>query len=544
MVSLGIRTARRPLVVIALYVITGVGWCAFSNYVMVRLVIFSVPSLIASTIRVLGFIGFSAVGLYLVLNRLRTSEDRYRRLLDSAPLPILVHDGRDWTQINAEATRMLGAFGPNQCDGMWDRIHSDDRAAVTDLLARATLNSSERVPCRLRRTDGTMMDTEWCAMSIESGGKRLVQVMVHDVTERKRMEDELLRSEARLSQALQVGHMGHWEWDMVTGKRTWSEEKCRIFGIESFDGRFETLISCVHPDDRDRVLSFLGQAATAGKGFDIEYRIIRPNDGTTRVVHVRSKVILNEYHQPCRMIGATQDVTDQKVADELLLHSEKLAAVGQLAAGIAHEIRNPLTSLKGFLQLLPSSPQDVQTRYCGIMRDELQRIGTIVDGLLFLAKPQTLSFSLTDIREKLTEVVALLATQAALCNVQIITDFRAGVPSIWCEGNQMKQVFINIVTNGIESMPDGGTLTIWAEATERHITIAFRDEGIGIAQETLKRLGDPFYTTKEQGTGLGLVVSRNIIHSHQGRLHIDSELGAGTTVYIQLPLVNVQTRFV
>jgi two-component system, sporulation sensor kinase A len=154
-----------------------------------------------------------------------------------------------------------------------------------------------------------------------------------------------------------------------------------------------------------------------------------------------------------------RDITQSKKAQEHLQNSEKLSVAGQLAAGIAHEIRNPITSIKGFIQLMKSGFGEKQ-EYFDIITSEIERIELILSELLILAKPQSIKFKRNDIRVLLSQVTTLLDSQAILNNVQFATEFKPGITHIYCDENQLKQVFINFIKNSIESMPKGGRITI------------------------------------------------------------------------------------
>jgi PAS domain S-box-containing protein len=229
-----------------------------------------------------------------------------------------------------------------------------------------------------------------------------------------------------------------------------------------------------------------------------------------------------------------RDISERKKNEELLINSEKLYVAGQLAAGIAHEIRNPLTSLKGFLQLIASGRKE-KAVYYEIMNSELDRIADIVSELLMLSKPQVYELSYHDARQMMKETVTLLETQAILHNIAIETDF--GPDPLWVYGveNQVKQVFINVIKNAIEAMADGGAIRIGLTRESDSVLIRITDEGPGIDRDQLSKIGQPFYTTKVKGTGLGLMVSYKIVDNHQGRIDVHSELGKGTTFEIRFP---------
>ncbi|MEH7155067.1 PAS domain S-box protein [Neobacillus drentensis] len=239
------------------------------------------------------------------------------------------------------------------------------------------------------------------------------------------------------------------------------------------------------------------------------------------------------------IIGYGSDVTTLRETEERLRRTEKLSIVGELSASVAHEIRNPLTSLKGFVQLLQMD--DVKHQYYHqIMLDELNRINDIVGELLLLAKPQILKYTHAGLQKLLTDVISLLNTEASLYNVQIEASFPENEIMIECEPNQLKQLFINIIKNSIEASQKGGLVSIELEqAEENKVFINIKDNGCGISKERLEKIGEPFYSSKEKGTGLGLTVSFKIVQSHQGTIHFDSLKNQGTSVQITLPVQQI-----
>ncbi|GAE36804.1 PAS domain-containing sensor histidine kinase [Halalkalibacter akibai] len=239
--------------------------------------------------------------------------------------------------------------------------------------------------------------------------------------------------------------------------------------------------------------------------------------------------------------GIAKDVSNQKRTEKLLFESEKLTAVGQLAASIAHEIRNPLTSIKGFLQLIKGTNEKVNKNYLNIMADEITRIEMITGELLLLAKPQAHDFQYEYLNKIVEDVVLLLSSQALINHVEVNVTINR-VPLMKCVPNQLKQVFINLIKNAIEAMPTGGVITIHAsQQQDTSIRIVIEDEGGGIPQEFLDKIGTPFYTTKEKGTGLGLMTTLKIIDFHHGTLNISSVINKGTKIEIILPLEQTTT---
>jgi two-component system, sporulation sensor kinase A len=230
-----------------------------------------------------------------------------------------------------------------------------------------------------------------------------------------------------------------------------------------------------------------------------------------------------------------RDITEQKKAERTLIEAEKLSMAGQLAAGIAHEIRNPLTALKGFLQLMKL---DLKTKsdYWDIMESELERIETISNELLFLAKPRSTELKPILLKKLIQEVSLLLETQAIMHNIVIHKHFPNEEIVIYGNEAQMKQVFVNLIKNAIEVMPNGGHIFINVEKNEKFVNISVIDQGCGIPEENLEKIGQPFFSTKKEGTGLGLMITYNIVRNHHGTISVSSQVNVGTTFTITLPL--------
>ena len=260
----------------------------------------------------------------------------------------------------------------------------------------------------------------------------------------------------------------------------------------------------------------------------------RAKNGDTYWESVKIIPIKDDHGQLIHFVKLSENISERKNAEEMLRKTEMLSAVGQMAAGIAHEIRNPLTALKGFTKLI-SNAGDSKSSYIGIMLDELDRIEQIVGELLVLAKPQAVDFANKELGPIVQDVLMLLESQANLGGVEMHSELQEGL-RVLCVENQLKQVFINLLKNAMEAMPKGGHIHVQAVlSSDNRIVVQFADNGAGIPESKLAKLGEPFYSTKEKGTGLGLMVSHKIIENHQGSIAFQSKEGAGTTVTIELP---------
>lgn len=181
--------------------------------------------------------------------------------------------------------------------------------------------------------------------------------------------------------------------------------------------------------------------------------------------------------------------------------------------------------------------------YYDIVLSELDRINGIVGEFLFLSKPTTTAMQQRDVKKLLNDVVTLIQTQTILSNIQISMEYKSNLPYVYCDENQLKQVFLNILKNATEAMPNGGTIELKVKKdNERGVVIQITDQGVGIPKERIPSLGEPFFTTKEKGTGLGLMTCYKIIENHQGQLQIESEVDKGTTVHIILPSAKVKLK--
>ncbi len=262
----------------------------------------------------------------------------------------------------------------------------------------------------------------------------------------------------------------------------------------------------------------------------------KAKDGSFYWVSTTIVPFLNENGKPYQYLAMRSDITERKQTEELLHRQDKLAAVGQLAAGVAHEIRNPLTSMKGYAEFLQLDEEDSQRReFLDIILDEINRVNNIVEEFMVLAKPKTVELEEKNIVPILRNIVSLLEFEARKRRVKLHFNANNDIVQIECDENRLKQVFLNFIKNGIEAMPDGGDLYVSAEVENNNVEISIKDTGVGIPPEKLQKIGEPFYTTKKEGTGLGLMVSFKIIESHNGKVYIESEQNKGTTFRILLP---------
>jgi signal transduction histidine kinase len=235
-----------------------------------------------------------------------------------------------------------------------------------------------------------------------------------------------------------------------------------------------------------------------------------------------------------------------KQSQDIIRRADRLSSLGLLTAGLAHEIRNPLVAIRTFTQLLPERYNDAEFRegFQGLALKEVDRICGLINDLLSFARPSRPNVAEENVNEIIDGIGRILETEAKEKGVNIIRDFATNLPRVWIDREQMKQVFMNLILNAIQAMRDGGSIFIStrlhmnsdASRSGQFVQVEIRDTGIGIPEENLDHIFDPFFTSKDEGSGLGLSISHQIVQEHGGYVVVESKVGKGTTFFINLPI--------
>lgn len=338
-----------------------------------------------------------------------------------------------------------------------------------------------------------------------------------------------------------------WELDVATFRFLFvSQQAERLLGypVERWLSEPTFWQDHLHPEDREWAIAFCAQATAEKRDHEFEYRMLAADGRTVWLRDIVTVVLEND--QPVRLRGIMVDITAQKAMQAALLQNERLAAMGRLAATVAHEINNPLQSVVGCLDLAEEGRAEGRDigRYLEVAREEVQRLRRIVGQMRELYRPEAGEREPADLN-RLVEEVLVLCDQPCR-DGRIALDWRpaADLPPVAVAADRIKQVFLNLLLNAIEAMPEGGPLCVRTVRSEQPagIRIEFQDSGIGIAPEALPRLFEPFYSTKPKGSGLGLFVSYRIVQEHGGTITVDSRPGEGSTFTVWLPLESVQPR--
>lgn len=261
-------------------------------------------------------------------------------------------------------------------------------------------------------------------------------------------------------------------------------------------------------------------------------------DGTSAPVNVRATNIAGEEGQHIGYMFILQDLTELRRLELNARQREKLAAIGNLAAGVAHEIRNPLSSIKGYVTYFGSlfAEGSENRKAAAIMAGEVDRVNRVISELLEFARPSDLKVRKTDIKNLIDHCMRMIDHEAEFAHVRLTKTFHDNLPELVIDPDRFTQVLLNIFINALQAMPEGGELSLTAEQKENSFYLHISDTGKGIALDNLEDVFNPYFTTKPNGTGLGLAIVQKIIEDHGGAVRIRSKLGIGTTVTIELPL--------
>ncbi len=472
---------------------------------------------------------------------------------------------REPVYLSDELVRMWGydpQDGLRTRDQLFERIHPEDRDRVQAISSKAVRDKTDvDYECRVVLPDGTVKHIHVTIHVVLNAAGEIVEALGTnvDVTERKGAEEALRRSEAYLAEAQRLSQTGSWAYDPRRDKMLYcSEEIYRIFGLDPQEQppSIEMFLQQVHPDDRDRVRVETIPGRSDQTEHTLEYRLLLP-DGTIRYVLSMRHPVFDAAGELVEVIGTTVDVTRRKHAEAELERLRQLEAdlarinrvttMGELTASLAHEINQPIaaavtnanTSVRWLAGELPNI--DEAREAAKRAAKDANRAAAIINRIRSLFKKGTPHRELVDINDVINDVVALLQNQATQTRVSIRSELAANLPPAVADRVQLQQVLMNLMLNSIEAMRgvDGArrlTLTSRRDGNDQ-LLVAVIDSGVGLPSE-IGELFDAFFTTKPQGTGMGLAISRSIVESHGGRLWASSNSGPGATFYFTLPITS------
>lgn len=390
-----------------------------------------------------------------------------------------------------------------------------------------------------QRKDGTTFPVEVHCGLVEWGGRKVDLALVRDITERKRAEEAIRQSEEKFRQLAENMHQVVWMYSHEGQPLYLSPAFETIWGKSCQDWYENPGIwwQAIHPEDQERVRQAFYQDQEGA--FEQEYRIIRP-DGSVRLIRDQAFPIRDQTGQIYRIAGIAEDTTERKQAEQEMLKAiAALAEVGELAAMIVHEVRNPLTTVLMGLNAIKrlDLPESVQERL-NLSLEEAERIRNLLREILLYAKPQALQKSEIELNGFITEILEPIRTMPSAISRRIEFVPATCPLKVWGDKDKLKQVFINLVDNACQAIAEGEvvTWTVEPDATAEQAFIHIHNGGEPIPPEILPKLIKPFYTTRNSGTGLGLAIVKRIVEAHSGEFTIQSSAATGTIVTVKVPI--------
>jgi two-component system sensor kinase FixL len=495
--------------------------------------------------------------------RSNEAELEFQSLLDAAVDAIIVidHKGRI-EQFSLSAERIFGYTAAEVTGQNVDVLMpAPYRAEHNAYMERYQHTGEARIigigrEVQARRKDGSVFPCELAVGKVRGIVPPRYIGFIRDITLRKLADERLRRSESELRLAQELANLGNYVVHLDQSEPAYySPQLCRILGIEAVAEALPLttqLERWVHPGDREKVDEALSELDSPGNAFDCEYRIVL-EDGTTRYLHHIAQVTRDAQGNRLKHIGTIHDVSDRRATEdearqlqERLTHFSRLSTMGEMAAGLAHEINQPLTAIATYAQacqrFMRSPDRDDADVLEALVQINAQalRAGEVIRRLRNFVKNREVKREPVDCNRLLDDLRTLAETDARLHNVRLRIDAEPSLPTVYADPIQLQQVVLNLVRNAIDAMvdaPETGreVLLSTRQLPEGEIEIIVADHGSGLAPEAAEHLFNPFFTTKSAGTGLGLAISRSIVRAHGGRLWHTPNEGTGARFHFTLP---------
>jgi PAS domain S-box-containing protein len=440
------------------------------------------------------------------------------------------------------------------------RVHPEDAALVQQTIERASKDGKDfDHEYRLVMPDSSVKYVHVVAhaLSHESGGVEFVGAVM-DVSDRKRAEEALRRSEGYLAEAQRLTRTGSWAWSVATRHGVyWSQENYRLFGFAAEGGipSDQAFYQHIHPEDRDRVRQevFL-ERPDEGSHFDVEFRIVLP-DGAIKYVRSTGHPVRNISGDLLEYVGTSIDVTERKRADEErerlrqaqadLAHVNRVTTMGELTASLAHEVNQPIaaaiTNANTCMRWLAADTPNLEEARAAALRivKDGTRAAEIIKRVRLLFRKGSPQRELVDLNEVVRDMIVLLRGEATRYNISVRTQLAADLPPVLGDRVQLQQVLMNLMLNGMDAMKDvDGTRELGIrsqQAENEQVLVTVCDTGVGLPHQQADQIFNAFFTTKSHGTGMGLRISRSIVESHGGRLWAAENSPRGASFYVTLP---------
>jgi PAS domain S-box-containing protein len=436
-------------------------------------------------------------------------------------------------------------------------VHPQDRDFMANTIKRM---HAERSGCdvkkRIVRPDGELRHIRCVGIPLVEGEvlKGFLGTAM-DITEQELLTHELERRQAHLTEAQKLTHTGSWAWRLADRKTVHlSEEWYRIYGFGPAEGAptWEEYLERVHPEDRLKWKGIIEQAIVERADYDQEFRILLPN-GMVKWIRTVGHPVLSDDGDLDQFVGSSTDITAVKSAEQEreklrqleadLAHIDRVSTLGELAASLAHEIKQPIaaaiTSANSCMEWLAHEPPNLDRARAAAARIDKygNRAAEIIDRIRSFYRKSPPRRELVDVNGIIQEMLTLLKGEATRSSIAMRTDLAAELPEIMADRVQLQQVFMNLMLNAIEAMKDsGGELKVKSHLQDGQLQFSVSDTGVGLPMEKMDQIFSAFFTTKPQGSGMGLAISRSIVESHGGQLWASANDGRGATFHFTLPI--------
>jgi PAS domain S-box-containing protein len=471
------------------------------------------------------------------------------RILDESVNEIYVFDAITLrlTQVNKGARENIGYSMAELCAMTPLDLQPElSNERFLDLVSPLRSGQREQVVFRTshRRKDGTKYPVEVHLQYLQEEGRRVFLAIIVDLTERVATEQELQKAQRTLSTLLtNLPGMVYRCRNDRDSTLDFVSQSCQIltgYPPEQFveSRRVSYGRDVILPDDRERVWHDLQTALKDRKAFQLSYRI-RTADETIKWVWEQGCGIFSDTGEVVGIEGYVVDVTQQRVLEDQLRKTERLAELGTLASGMAHEIGTPMNVILGRAELLMRKATDERTRRgLETIVTQVERITKIMNQLLSFARKRPAERQAINLEVNMIDVLDVLQERFDKHHIEVTKTVSPQLPKVLADPDQMNQVFLNLVLNACQAMPEGGTLRLALHPTDATVELTIQDTGCGIPPEQLSKIFDPFFSTKAvgEGTGLGLTVVHGILQEHQGAIRVTSVPGQGTTFIVSLPI--------
>jgi PAS domain S-box-containing protein len=436
------------------------------------------------------------------------------------------------------------------------RFHPEDAALVQQTIERAAQDGKDfDFEHRLLMPDGSVKYVHVVAHALNdvSGSVQFVGAVM-DVTAAKQAEEALRRSESYLAEAQRLTHTGSWAW-RVAGRDALhlSEEWYRIYGFDPEEGlsAWEERLRRIHPEDRAKWQCAIDRAIGEKADYEVEFRILLPG-GSVKYIHTVGHPVLNPSGDLTQFVGSSTDITERKQAEESLRQAQadlarvsRVTTMGELTASLAHEVNQPIaaavTNANTCLRWLTRDRPDLEEAREAASRivKDATRAADIISRTRLLFKKGTPPRELVDVNKVIGEMIVLLRSEAMRYRIAVRTELAADLPELMGDRVQLQQVMMNLIVNSIDAMKevDGAReLAVKSQRTEKgEVLVSVSDTGVGLPLQQADQIFNAFFTTKVQGTGMGLSISRSIVESHGGRLWATDKSPRGASFCFSLP---------